>query len=120
MDGKEEEGMGGNGKGAEKRADEITEDDTGGTGVGPGEGRRGGEDAIRTTPTTSTSSNASTSMIVEPFPTLYWLTSPILRMQVSEIEKSTSNGVSSMEDRLRSSFEHMRSMERAHESYGRR
>ena len=59
-------------------------------------------------------------MIVEPFPTLYWLTSPILRMHVSEIEKSTSNGVSSVEERLRSSLEYVRNMERAHESYGRR
>ena len=56
--------------------------------------------------------------IIEPFPTLYWLTSPLLRTQISKLE--ISKGVPAMEDRLRSNPEYLRQMERAHISYGRR
>jgi hypothetical protein len=56
--------------------------------------------------------------IIEPFPTLYWLTSPALRSRVSAIEGSGSNCASAMEKRLRSSPRDAIGMERAHASYG--
>lgn len=56
--------------------------------------------------------------IIEPFPTLYWLTSPLLRSQISKIELSKTHGVQSMEQKLRSSQQYLEQMERAHKSYG--
>eukprot|EP00579_Thalassiosira_antarctica_P016907 CAMPEP_0201934760 /NCGR_PEP_ID=MMETSP0903-20130614/34248_1 /ASSEMBLY_ACC=CAM_ASM_000552 /TAXON_ID=420261 /ORGANISM="Thalassiosira antarctica, Strain CCMP982" /LENGTH=433 /DNA_ID=CAMNT_0048475033 /DNA_START=28 /DNA_END=1326 /DNA_ORIENTATION=- len=56
--------------------------------------------------------------IIEPFPTLYWLTSPLLRTFISKIEISKDNGVVKMEERLRSSPSFLSQMERAHKSYG--
>ncbi|KAL7531034.1 hypothetical protein ACHAWF_003604, partial [Thalassiosira exigua] len=58
--------------------------------------------------------------IIEPFPTLYWLTSPQLRAEISKLELSKTHSVPRMEERLRSSPAHLRQMARAHESYGRR
>lgn len=57
--------------------------------------------------------------IVEPFPTMYWLTSPKLRILISQMELSKDNNVQTMEARLRSSQSYLDQMERAHESYGR-
>lgn len=57
--------------------------------------------------------------IIEPFPTLYWLTSPTLRCAISKLEISKDHNVAKMEERLRSSPDHLRQMERAHKSYGR-
>mmetsp|Transcript_20644 Transcript_20644/g.44844 ORF Transcript_20644/g.44844 Transcript_20644/m.44844 type:complete len:463 (-) Transcript_20644:147-1535(-) len=56
--------------------------------------------------------------IIEPFPTLYWLTSPLLRTQISKLEISKDHNVPTMEKRLRSSPSNLRQMERAHKSYG--
>jgi len=56
--------------------------------------------------------------IIEPFPTLYWLTSPLLRTYISKLEISKEFNVPKMEQRLRSSPSHLSQMERAHESYG--
>eukprot|EP00986_Skeletonema_menzelii_P014955 scaffold10663_cov203-Skeletonema_menzelii.AAC.5 len=57
--------------------------------------------------------------IIEPFPTMYWLTSPTLRILISKMELSKNNNVQTMEQRLRSSQAHLDQMERAHKSYGR-
>jgi hypothetical protein len=57
--------------------------------------------------------------IIEPFPTMYWLTSPKLRILISKMELSKDNGVQTIEQRLRSSQDYLNQMERAHKSYGR-
>jgi hypothetical protein len=57
--------------------------------------------------------------IIEPFPTLFWLTSPKLRTLISKMELSKENNVQTMEERLRSSQDNLNQMERAHKSYGR-
>ena len=57
--------------------------------------------------------------IIEPFPTIYWLTSPKLRTYISKMELSKDNNVQTIERRLRSSSEYLNQMERAHKSYGR-
>lgn len=59
-----------------------------------------------------------TQHIIEPFPTLYWLTSPKLRSYISKMELSKENNVQTMERRLRSSQEYLDQMKRAHASYG--
>lgn len=59
------------------------------------------------------------STILEPFPTMYWLTHPILRVLISRIELGNSDNVMEMERRLSSSQSHLVQMQRAHESYGR-
>eukprot|EP00956_Cyclotella_meneghiniana_P004251 scaffold5201_cov42-Cyclotella_meneghiniana.AAC.5 len=56
--------------------------------------------------------------IIEPFPTLYWLTSPLLRSYISQIELSKTHGIHNMERRLKSSTVYLEQMERAHKSYG--
>ncbi|KAL7481843.1 hypothetical protein ACHAW6_007529 [Cyclotella cf. meneghiniana] len=56
--------------------------------------------------------------IVEPFPTLYWLTCPRLRCYVSRLELSQMHNVARMERRLRSSTYYLDQMARAHLSYG--
>ncbi|KAL7442330.1 hypothetical protein ACHAXH_006661 [Discostella pseudostelligera] len=60
------------------------------------------------------------NIIIEPFPTLYWLTHPQLHNQISKLELSTEYNVSKMEERLRSSHLYLQQMERAHLSYGRK
>jgi hypothetical protein len=90
------------------------------------EGRRArdrAQDTIATTTArTATAAGgrrrASATIIIEPFPTLYWLTSPALRSRVSAIKGSVSNSVSAVETRLRSSPINAIGMERAHSSYG--
>lgn len=68
--------------------------------------------------TQNDSSTQQPRQIIEPFPTLYWLTSPILRSHISKIELSKTNGVPQMEARLRSKREYLNQMKRAHKSYG--
>ena len=60
------------------------------------------------------------NLIIEPFPTLYWLTHPQLHTQISKLELSTDYNVSKMEERLRSSPLYLQQMKRAHLSYGRK
>jgi len=60
------------------------------------------------------------NIIIEPFPTLYWLTHPQLHNQISKLELSTEYNVSKMEERLRSDPLYLQQMERAHLSYGRK
>lgn len=64
------------------------------------------------------SGTTNRSQIIEPFPTLYWLTSPILRSHISQIELSKTHGVQMMEQRLKSSTHFLEQMARAHNSYG--
>jgi hypothetical protein len=59
------------------------------------------------------------STVLEPFPTMYWLTHPILRVLISRIELGDSDNVMEMERRLSSSQSNLLQMQRAHESYGR-
>ena len=56
--------------------------------------------------------------IIEPFPTMYWLTSPKLKILISKMELSKENNVQTMEKRLRTSQDYLNQMERAHKSYG--
>ena len=61
---------------------------------------------------------SQSKQIIEPFPTLYWLTSPLLRTQISKLEISKTHNVPSMEARLRSSPAYIEQMKLAHKSYG--
>jgi hypothetical protein len=54
-------------------------------------------------------------LLIEPFPTLYWLTSPLLRVQISKLELE-GFGVK-LEERLGNSVVDMESMKQAHETY---
>mmetsp|Transcript_25968 Transcript_25968/g.56979 ORF Transcript_25968/g.56979 Transcript_25968/m.56979 type:complete len:469 (-) Transcript_25968:81-1487(-) len=56
--------------------------------------------------------------IIEPFPTLYWLTDPRLRMLISKLEISDDNNVKSVETKIASNPDYLASMERAHRQYG--
>eukprot|EP00804_Cyclotella_cryptica_P023417 CCRYP_000519-RB/>CCRYP_000519-RB protein AED:0.38 eAED:0.38 QI:346/0/0.5/1/0/0/2/0/485 len=73
-------------------------------------------------PTSPSSSSHSPptnkQQIIEPFPTLYWLTSPHLRSYISQLELSPAHNVTQMEGRLRSSPSNLSQMARAHTSYG--
>jgi len=73
-----------------------------------------------TTPSNATSAltAATNQFIIEPFPTLYWLTSPLLRAQISKLEESKYYNVLVIESKLHSSSEYMSQMARAHASYG--
>lgn len=64
------------------------------------------------------SNNQFKRQIIEPFPTLYWLSSPILRSLISQIELSKIQGVQKMEQKLKGSTQYLEQMERAHKSYG--
>lgn len=55
--------------------------------------------------------------IIEPFPTIYWLTHPTLRAAISKLELETLG--TKLEQRLASEPRSMESMKRAHDSYGR-
>jgi hypothetical protein len=82
-------------------------------GGGGGGGKKDDDDVVRIAAAAPTAAT-----ILEPFPTLYWLTSPALRAHVSRIEASPSRGASAAEGWLRASRECGRAMERAHASYG--
>mmetsp|Transcript_15977 Transcript_15977/g.35553 ORF Transcript_15977/g.35553 Transcript_15977/m.35553 type:complete len:463 (-) Transcript_15977:85-1473(-) len=56
--------------------------------------------------------------IIEPFPTLYWLTDPRLRMLISKLEISDDSNVKSVETKIASNPDYLASMERAHRQYG--
>lgn len=61
---------------------------------------------------------AFSSAVVEPFPTMYWLTDPRLRVLVSRVEVSTDLGVRGMEERIAADPAHGEAMARAHLAYG--
>jgi len=54
--------------------------------------------------------------LIEPFPTMYWLTNPLLRILISKLE--VANFGIQLEERLSSSPQDLESMERAHAAYG--
>lgn len=56
--------------------------------------------------------------IVEPFPTIYWLTSPKLRILISKLEDMPKYCVRKMQERLRYDSEALSCMEKAHFNYG--
>lgn len=63
-----------------------------------------------------TSDNKEEPPLLEPFPTLYWLTHPVLRTLTSKLE--LTDHVRSMEDRLQREPGALESMKRAHTFYG--
>lgn len=56
--------------------------------------------------------------IIEPFPTIYWLCNPKLRVLISKLEDSKEFSVKAMYDRLQSDENALKSMKLAHENYG--
>jgi hypothetical protein len=56
--------------------------------------------------------------LLEPFPTLYWLTHPFLRTLTSKLELGDSHNATILEKRLLVDPVALESMERAHASYG--
>ncbi|GAX10815.1 hypothetical protein FisN_1Hh357 [Fistulifera solaris] len=54
--------------------------------------------------------------LIEPFPTMYWVTSPMLRILISKLELE-SFGVK-LKEKLESETESLESMKRAHMAYG--
>jgi hypothetical protein len=61
-------------------------------------------------------SDTDTSSLIEPFPTLFWLTHPLLRVWISKLEL---DGLGSrLEQRLASCPESSARMEKAHQAYG--
>lgn len=56
--------------------------------------------------------------IVEPFPTIYWLTNPKLRILISKLEDMAEYSVRAMQQKLKSDKEALAKMKVAHENYG--
>lgn len=56
--------------------------------------------------------------VIEPFPTMFWLTHPILRTLISQLELGSSDNVIKMQEKLSSLPEYLSRMNDAHESYG--
>ncbi len=61
---------------------------------------------------------SSSSLTIEPFPTMYWLTHPHLRTLISQLEIEPKHNVKTVEDKLSSSTDNLIAMSKAHESYG--
>ena len=66
--------------------------------------------------TTPTNTNSSTVVVVEPFPTMYWLTHPLLKVWVSQLEVQ-GMGVE-FQERLNQDEPSLQRMYRAHQAYG--
>lgn len=62
--------------------------------------------------------STSTTTTIEPFPTMYWLTHPYLKILISQLEIEPTNNVKAMEQKLSSCQNSLKAMVRAHESYG--
>jgi hypothetical protein len=56
--------------------------------------------------------------MIEPFPTTYWLTHPLLRTLTSKLELGKSHNVKVLESKLAADSSALASMKTAHESYG--
>jgi hypothetical protein len=56
--------------------------------------------------------------LIEPFPTMYWLTSPLLRTLTSKLELGNTHNVKQMETRLAADENALAFMKIAHEEYG--
>lgn len=75
------------------------------------------DDRIRNDAFSVNVTNPSTNaIVVEPFPTMYWLTHPWLRTLVSQLE--LENFGSTLENRLAKDPAALKAMERAHLAYG--
>ena len=62
--------------------------------------------------------DSSDRFLLEPFPTLYWLTHPILRTLTSKLELGETHNATMMEKRIQSDNDARKSMVRAHKAYG--
>lgn len=56
--------------------------------------------------------------VIEPFPTMFWLTHPLLRILVSKLEMGSSHNVKVFEAKIANNKEWLDSMKDAHEAYG--
>mmetsp|Transcript_32203 Transcript_32203/g.47572 ORF Transcript_32203/g.47572 Transcript_32203/m.47572 type:complete len:289 (-) Transcript_32203:1099-1965(-) len=56
--------------------------------------------------------------VIEPFPTMFWLTHPLLRILVSKLEMGISHNVKIFESKIATNKEWLDSMKEAHEAYG--
>jgi hypothetical protein len=56
--------------------------------------------------------------LIEPFPTMYWLTHPLLRTLTSKLELGQTYNVKMLENRLANDELALESMKRAHKAYG--
>lgn len=57
-------------------------------------------------------------LLIEPFPTMYWLTHPLLRTLTSKLELGQTNNVKMLEKRLANDELALESMKTAHKAYG--
>ena len=80
------------------------------------EGDDASDDGMETEPASSTKNLSSLGMLMEPFPTTYWLTHPLLRCLVSKLELE-GYGVQ-IEQRLAADADSLACMHRAHAAYG--
>jgi hypothetical protein len=78
-------------------------------------GRRRGPSSI---PEEGISKSNQSHVIMEPFPTIYWLTHPLLRILISKLEIGEECNVKVLEARLASDDDAMQSMKLAHNAYG--
>ena len=56
--------------------------------------------------------------IIEPFPTIFWLTCPKLRILISRLETGKDNNVKQLEMKLKQNPQALQSMKEAHLAYG--
>ncbi|GFH51089.1 hypothetical protein CTEN210_07565 [Chaetoceros tenuissimus] len=56
--------------------------------------------------------------VIEPFPTMIWLTHPVLKTLISQVELGSTDNVTKMQEKLHSKKEYLDKMKLAHESYG--
>lgn len=56
--------------------------------------------------------------LIEPFPTMYWLTHPLLRTLTSKLEIGKNHNVKVLESRLTADETNLDSMKLAHDAYG--
>lgn len=67
--------------------------------------------------THSTEQTQLQPQLEEPFPTIYWLTHPFLKTLVSQLEIGSTNNVTEIQRRLKSSNDYLSCMKLAHECY---
>jgi Uncharacterized conserved protein len=65
----------------------------------------------------STQQTQPQTQLEEPFPTIYWLTHPFLKTLVSQLEIGSTNNVTEMQRRLKTSNDYLSCMKLAHECY---
>jgi len=66
----------------------------------------------------ATATENETNTLIEPFPTMYWLTHPFLRTLISHLELGSTDNVIQIQEKLSSSPEYLSRMKASHESYG--